>query len=161
MRSVKSTGTRIERKLLNALRTLGLRYRKNVKTLPGTPDAAFLRLKIAVFCDGDFWHGRNWNERRHDHKTNRDFWHKKIAGNMERDRRVNAALEAAGWTVLRFWGSDIEKNVAECAEIVAKAVAAKRKKIRPVHRGPFVAVQNAWLETTAREAYDEAFGELC
>lgn len=80
---------------------------------------------------------------------------------MERDRRVNAALQAAGWTVLRFWGSDIEKNAGACAEKVAQTVAAKRKKIRPVHRGPSVAVENAWLQTTAREAFDDAFVEPC
>ncbi|MCS7085731.1 MAG: very short patch repair endonuclease [Bacteroidia bacterium] len=155
MRAVKSADTRIERKFLAELRRMGLRYRKHVKTLPGKPDAAFMTLKIAVFCDGDFWHGRNWHERKHDHKSNQAFWHRKIESNMERDRRVNAALESAGWTVLRFWGSDIEKNAQACAQKVAQVVAAKRKKVRPAFRGPSVAAGDAWMNLMAREAFDE------
>jgi DNA mismatch endonuclease Vsr len=155
MRAVKSAGTRIEKKLLAALRKLGLRYRKNVRFLPGKPDVAFLTLKIAVFCDGDFWHGRNWHIRRHDHKTNQEFWHKKIEANMERDRKVDAALKAAGWTVLRFWGSEIEKDASACAQKIAQTVASKRKKIRPATTGRNVTAEGLWWNRMADEAYDE------
>ena len=82
----------------------------------GKPDIAFIGKKVAVFCDSEFWHGYNWEERKHDFKSHQEFWIPKIERNMERDKEVTAALEADGWTVLRFWGRDIKKNLSECAD---------------------------------------------
>lgn len=115
MQANKSKGTSIERLLAKHLWQLGLRYRKNVKKIQGTPDFVFVSRKIAVFCDGDFWHGRNWEQRKNDHKSNIDFWHSKIEKNILRDAEVTNSLTADGWNVIRLWGSEIKKNPAGCA----------------------------------------------
>ncbi len=122
MKAVKCKGSKIEIMLMKELWSRGLRYRKNVKTVFGKPDIAFIGKKVAVFCDSEFWHGYNWEERKHDFKSHQEFWIPKIERNMERDKEVTAALEADGWTVLRFWGRDIKKNLSECADTIEKAV---------------------------------------
>ena len=83
------------------------------------------RQKIAVFCDSEFWHGYNWEERKKDFKSHQEFWIPKIERNMERDAEVTAKLESEGWTVIRFWGNEIKKNTAQCADIIEKAVHSK------------------------------------
>lgn len=118
MRAVKSTGSAIETALAKALWAKGYRYRRNYKDLVGKPDLVFTRAKVAVFCDSEFWHGKNWTTEKQKIKTNPSFWEKKILGNMERDRVVNEALRAAGWTVLRFWGEDIKKRLDACVQAV-------------------------------------------
>ena len=122
MKAVKCKGSKIEVMLMKELWSRGLRYRKNVKTVFGKPDIAFIGKKVAVFCDSEFWHGYNWEERKHDFKSHQEFWIPKIERNMERDKDVTAALEADGWTVLRFWGRNIKKNLSECADTIEKAV---------------------------------------
>lgn len=136
MQAVKSSGSQIETMLGKALWRQGFRYRKNDKTVFGKPDFTLKKYKIAIFADSEFWHGKDWEKRKHDHKSNIDFWHRKIERNIERDEEVNEALAADGWTVLRFWGKVIKKNLEQCVEKVAKAVEAKRqlegdKKINP------------------------------
>lgn len=121
MQAVKAKGSVIEVTLAKALWAKGYRYRKNNKSVFGKPDLTFKRQKIAVFVDGDFWHGKNWKQRKHDHKSNQEFWHAKIEKNMARDKLVNRTLKKEGWTVLRFWGSDIKKNLETC---IAKIEAA-------------------------------------
>ncbi len=110
MRRIRSDGSRAEKMLRRALWHAGFRYRKNVKRLPGRPDLAFFRLKIAVFIDGDFWHGRNWAERKLDFKTNRKYWLPKIERNIERDAEVNFLLEKIGWRVVRIWESEVKRD---------------------------------------------------
>lgn len=122
MKQVKCKGSKIEVMLMKELWNRGLRYRKNVKTVCGKPDITFIGRKVAVFCDSEFWHGYNWEERKKDFKSNQEFWIPKIERNMERDKEVTAALEADGWTVLRFWGNDIKKKLSDCADIIEKAV---------------------------------------
>lgn len=122
MKAVKCKGSEIEVMLMKELWSRGLRYRKNVKTIFGKPDIAFIGKKVAVFCDSEFWHGYNWEERKHDFKSHQEFWIPKIERNIERDKEVTKALEDDGWTVLRFWGKEIKKNLSECADIVEKAV---------------------------------------
>lgn len=122
MQAVKSKDSEIERLLRNELWKRGLRYRKNVKNIIGKPDIVFSGKKIAVFCDSEFWHGYNWEERKEDIKTRREFWIPKIERNMQRDVEVNAALTEAGWTVLRFWGKDIKKHCSECADVIERKV---------------------------------------
>ena len=122
MRQVKSKGSKIEVMLMKELWARGLRYRKNVNSIIGKPDIAFIGKKIAVFCDSEFWHGYNWEERKHDFKSNQEFWIPKIERNIQRDIEVTAKLQDMGWTVLRFWGRDIKKNLIQCADIIEKAV---------------------------------------
>ncbi len=88
----------------------------------GKPDLVFKGKKVAVFCDSEFWHGYNWEERKKDFKSHQEFWIPKIERNMERDKEVTAELQRQGWTVLRFWGKEIKKNVCGCADIIEKAV---------------------------------------
>ena len=127
MRQVKNKDSKIEVMLRKELWSRGLRYRKNVNSIYGKPDIAFIGRKVAVFCDSEFWHGYNWEVRKNDFKSNQEFWIPKIERNMERDKEVNAELERQGWTVLRFWGRDIKKNLQECADIIEKAVRANEQ----------------------------------
>lgn len=122
MVAVKSSGSKIEVMLMKELWSRGLRYRKNVKSVIGKPDIAFIGRKVAVFCDSEFWHGHNWKERKSDFKSNQEFWIPKIERNMLRDIEVTKKLEADGWTVLRFWGNDIKNNLQQCADIIESAV---------------------------------------
>ena len=122
MRAVKNKGSKIEVMLMKELWSRGLRYRKNVNSVFGKPDIVFKGKKVAVFCDSEFWHGYNWEERKHDFKSNQEFWIPKIERNIERDKEVNSRLKAEGWTVLRFWGNDIKKYLVECADKIEEAV---------------------------------------
>ncbi len=112
MSRIRSTDTMAEVLLRKALWHRGLRYRKNYRALPGVPDIALTRQKIAIFVDGDFWHGRGHLENPGEQvAANKAFWQKKLARNVERDKEVNDALTDEGWLVLRFWESDIKKNL--------------------------------------------------
>ena len=122
MKQIKSKDTKIELALRRELWERGLRYRKNVKSIVGKPDIAFIGKKVAVFCDSEFRHGYNWGKRKFDFKSNREFWVSKIESNMRIDKKVNETLKQQGWTVLRFWGKEIEKNVTECADIIERAI---------------------------------------
>ncbi|MBQ1196489.1 MAG: very short patch repair endonuclease [Clostridia bacterium] len=125
MQAVKNKDSQIELLLRKELWSRGLRYRKNVNRIYGKPDIVFIGKKIAVFCDSEFWHGYNWDERKKDFKSHQEFWIPKIERNMERDAEVTAKLESEGWTVIRFWGNEIKKNTAQCADIIEKAVHSK------------------------------------
>lgn len=125
MQAVKNKDSQIELLLRKELWARGLRYRKNVNRIYGKPDIVFIGKKIAVFCDSEFWHGYNWEERKKDFKSHQEFWIPKIERNMERDAEVTAFLESEGWTVIRFWGNEIKKNTAQCADIIEKAVHSK------------------------------------
>ena len=125
MQAVKNKDSQIELLLRKELWSRGLRYRKNVNRIFGKPDIVFVGKKIAVFCDSEFWHGYNWEERKRDFKSHQEFWIPKIECNMGRDRGVTAKLEAEGWTVIRFWGNDIKKETARCADIIEIAYKEK------------------------------------
>ena len=125
MQAVKNKDTQIEQLLRKELWSRGIRYRKNVNRIYGKPDIVFIGKKVAVFCDSEFWHGYNWEERKKDFKSHQEFWIPKIERNMERDAEVTARLESEGWTVIRFWGNEIKKNTAQCADIIEKAVHSK------------------------------------
>ena len=124
MSHIKSHDTEIEIKLRKALWNRGYRYRKNLKYLPGKPDIAITKYKIAIFCDSEFFHGKDWNEqRKHLSKSNNsEYWINKIERNMKRDDEVNHMLRCLGWKVLRFWGNDIKKNVDECVKVIEEAI---------------------------------------
>ncbi len=122
MRQIKNKDSKIEILLRKELWRRGLRYRKNVKSVVGKPDIVFLRKKIAVFCDSEFWHGHNWEDRKKDIKSHQEFWIPKIERNIDRDNEVNYTLINDGWTILRFWGKDIKRNTVLCADKIEKAV---------------------------------------
>jgi DNA mismatch endonuclease Vsr len=130
MQAVKAKGSKIEIILGKGLWSMGLRYRKNDKTVFGRPDFVFKKVKVAVFCDSEFWHGENWNKRKLDHKSNIEFWYKKISQNIERDKEVNERLSATGWLVLRFWGKDIEKNSLLCIRKINNAIQCRKEKLK-------------------------------
>lgn len=125
MKQVKNKGSKIEIMLQKELWSRGLRYRKNAKQVIGKPDIVFMGKKVAVFCDSEFWHGHDWENRKHDFKSNQEFWIPKIERNMERDKEVNEILESEGWTIIRFWGKEIKKDVKACADIVEEALGKK------------------------------------
>lgn len=122
MKRVKSKDSQIELLLRKELWARGLRYRKNVKSIYGKPDIAFIGKKVAVFCDSEFWHGYAWEIYQEDFQSNQSFWIPKIERNIQRDIEVNNKLRSEGWTVLRFWGREIKENTSACADLIEKAV---------------------------------------
>lgn len=119
MQHIRSKDTAAEIKLRTALWHLGIRYRKNYSKLPGTPDIVLTRKKIAIFVDGDFWHAREHLDNPGEQiATNQQYWRKKLARNVERDKEVNDALTEAGWMVIRFWENDINKKLDECIKTI-------------------------------------------
>lgn len=114
MQQVKSKDSTIELLLRKALWQRGLRYRKNVKYIFGHPDIAFIKKKVAIFCDSEFWHGYDWEHHKNDFKMRQDFWIPKIERNIARDKEVTQKLESEGWTVIRFWGDEIRSNIENC-----------------------------------------------
>ena len=127
MQAIRSKDTTIELRLRKALWERGVRYRKNYKKLIGKPDIAITKYKIAVFCDSDYWHGYDWENRNQCIKSNRDYWVPKIERNMERDREVTSALQSEGWLVLRFWEWQIRKHLDECVEAVIQSIEARKQ----------------------------------
>ena len=119
MSRVRNSDTALEKLLCEELVRQGLTtFTRDNKTIFGKPDIAFLARKIAIFCDGDFWHGYNWEEAQNEIKSNRDFWISKIERNMQRDTEVTARLQGQGWTVLQFWGREIEKELEYCISVI-------------------------------------------
>ena len=96
----------------------GVRYRKNHRHLPGSPDIAVTKYKVAVFVDGEFWHGQNWETRKIRLKSNRNYWIEKIEENIARDKRNNEALSIMGWKVIRFWEKEVLKAPDLCVQKV-------------------------------------------
>lgn len=126
MQAIRSKDTSIELRLRKALWERGIRYRKNYKKLIGKPDIAITKYRIAVFCDSDYWHGYDWENRNQRIKSNREYWIPKIERNMARDQEVNEALERDCWTVLRFWEWQIKKQLDICVDEILAAVSAKQ-----------------------------------
>lgn len=122
MQAIKATGSKIETTLAKELWALGYRYRKNDKSVFGKPDLTFKRYKLAIFVDSEFWHGKSWEKRKLDHKSNKDFWLKKIERNIQRDKEVNIQLLKDGWKVLRFWGQDINKKLRTCTDKIIEVI---------------------------------------
>lgn len=122
MSRIRSKNTSIEILLGKAMWSLGLRYRKNDKTVFGKPDFVFKGKKVAVFCDSEFWHGKYLLEQKYIPKENADYWIPKLERNIERDKQVNQELVSMGWIVIRFWEKDIRQYSEECAQKVFKAV---------------------------------------
>lgn len=124
MSHIKSRDTSIEVKLRKELWNKGYRYRKNYNKIPGKPDIAITKYKIAIFCDSEFFHGKDWEvlKPRLQKGDNAGYWIPKIQRNRERDDEVNKELLFLGWTVIRFWGKDIMKNTDECVKVIDEVV---------------------------------------
>lgn len=139
MGRIRDKDTKPEKTLRKALWHRGYRYRKNYKKLPGSPDIVITKHKIAIFVDGVFWHGKDFNEaekegrsslkERLSNGSNAEFWLKKITRNMERDSSLNAELKGAGWTVLRFWETDIMRDLDGCIKAVEECIFDNNCKI--------------------------------
>lgn len=122
MQAVKNKDSKIELLLRKELWARGLRYQKNSKKVFGKPDIVFIGKKVAVFCDSEFWHGYDWDNKKNDIQSRREFWIPKIERNMQRDIEVTTRLTQEGWTVLRFWGNEIKHDLKSCADIIETAV---------------------------------------
>ena len=122
MQAIKATGTRIEVSLARSLFAKGYRYRKNDKTVFGKPDLTFKKHKLAIFIDGEFWHGKDWEIRKNNLKSNCEYWLSKIERNINRDKEVNEKLLSEGWRVLRFWGNEIKKDLNNCITKIQKTI---------------------------------------
>ncbi len=114
MSKIRRRNTKPELLFRKALWKKGVRYRVDSKQLPGKPDVSIKKYKLAVFIDGEFWHGYNWNERKEKLKTNKGFWIPKIERNMQRDHEVNQQLTEMGFTVFRFWANEIKTDLKTC-----------------------------------------------
>lgn len=122
MSKIRGKNSKPELRLRLALWSLGLRYRKNVKGLDGRPDIVLAKYKLAIFVDGSFWHGYDWENRKAKIKSNRTFWIPKIERNMQRDLEVKALLEKKGFRVLRFWDHEINKELGRCIAVVIDTI---------------------------------------
>lgn len=124
MQHIKSKDTKIEVLLRKALWKEGYRYCKNCQDIPGKPDIVLKKYKIAIFCDGEFFHGKDWEvlKPRLKKSNNGEYWVSKISKNRQHDDEVNKRLLFEGWTVIRFWGDDIKKHTDECVKVVEETI---------------------------------------
>ena len=127
MGNVSLKGGKSETALAKALWKEGLRYRKNYKRLPGSPDIAITKYKVAVFVDGEFWHGENWAERKTRLKSNKDYWIEKIEENIARDQRNDELLKELGWTPIHFWEKEVNKSFEECIKKIESECHSSEK----------------------------------
>lgn len=128
MAAVKNKDSRAELALRRELHRRGVRYRLHARDVPGRPDIVIRRRRLAVFVDGDFWHGNSWRLRglsslEEQFPTRTDWWVAKISRNMQRDREVTAALENDGWRVVRLWESNVLADPVASADRVTDALA--------------------------------------
>lgn len=120
MRAIRGKNTSIEIRLRKVLFSRGFRYRINYKKLPGSPDIVFLKKKVVIFCDSDFWHGKSLEKKKKTIKNNRSYWIKKIEDNIRRDKRNSNELKKLGWQVLRFWETEITKDLEGVVRSIVK-----------------------------------------
>ena len=124
MRKIKAKNTTPEIILRKALWNEGIRYRKENKGIIGNPDIVIKKYRLAIFIDGEFWHGFNWKEKKEKIKSNREYWIKKIEKNIARDKLNNQLLKEQNWIVLRFWEHEIKRDLKKCVEKVKKVIAS-------------------------------------
>ncbi|WP_017257711.1 very short patch repair endonuclease [Pedobacter arcticus] len=135
MSKIRAKDSKPELVFRKALWKQNIRYRTHVKTLPGTPDLAITKYKLAIFVDGIFWHGYQWDKRKNQIKTNRNFWIPKIERNMQRDRENREALESKGYTVMRFWEHEIKQSLQACINQVELYIETAKSVKIPVSLG--------------------------
>ena len=124
MSKIRGKNTKPELAFRKALYAAGYRYRVDYKKLIGKPDIALNKYKTLIFIDGEYWHGKNWEERKPKVKTNREFWIAKIERNIQRDQEVNQELERLGYKVFRFWENEIKKELDTCLKKVLNHLAS-------------------------------------
>ena len=122
MSRIKSKDTKIEIVLRKALWAAGIRYRKNVQKLPGKPDVLLSKWKVVIFCDSEFWHGKNFGNDSFKSTINKEYWINKISNNVEHDLKINLELNKMGYRVLRFWGKDILNQTNRCVDDVRNQI---------------------------------------
>ncbi|MBJ7880053.1 very short patch repair endonuclease [Gelidibacter salicanalis] len=123
MSRIRGKNTKPELLFRRALWSKNIRYRIDSKKLPGKPDISIKKYNLAIFIDGEFWHGYNWDERKDSIKSNRKFWIPKIERNMQRDRQVNQELFEMGYTVFRFWSKEISTDLDKCLNDILVFIA--------------------------------------
>lgn len=131
MSAIRGKNTKDEVRLAKALWHIGLRYRKNNKKVFGCPDLTFRNLKIAIFVDGEFFHGKDWETGKKP-KTNSEYWIKKIERNIQRDLEVNHYLESHNWKVLRFWSNDVKKNLGSCVSEILNTITFRTEQLMKI-----------------------------
>ena len=132
MARVRSKDAKPETALRKELWRRGLRYRKHCKNVFCKPDICFPSLKIAVFCDSEFWHGKYFLENKRIPKSNVEFWKAKFERNITRDKEVGEILAGEGWTVVRIWNEEIRNNLRSVVENIIETVeTAKRRLCQP------------------------------
>ena len=124
MANIRLKAGKAETSLARDLRKRGLRYCKNYKKLPGSPDIAILKYHIAVFVDGEFWHGKDWNTKKNRLKSNREYWIEKIEENIARDKRNDSLLSEMGWIPIHFWEKEINKSLLSCVNKIMDVVGS-------------------------------------
>lgn len=124
MSKIRGKDTSIELALRRALWHKGYRYRKNYKELPGSPDICITKYKLAIFCDSEFFHGKDWEilKPKVEKGNNGEYWVKKIQENINRDDRNDKELMFLGWTVIHFWGKENLKDTEECVKVIEEAI---------------------------------------
>ena len=122
MSKVKLKKGKAEMLLAKALWHKGYRYRLNWKRLPGSPDIAILKYHVAIFVDGEFWHGQDWENKKHKLNRNKEYWVEKIEENISRDQKVDRELRAMDWEPVHFWSKEVEKNLEECVSAIAELI---------------------------------------
>ena len=125
MSRIRGKDTSIEVKLRKALYEKGCRYRCNSKYIFGHPDISFKGVKVVVFCDSEFWHGKDFEENEKKILSNREYWIPKIKRNIERDNEVNEKLTQEGYLIFRFWGGEIEKNLDKCVTKILEGLSSR------------------------------------
>ena len=122
MKRVKLKDGSLEKLVQRELRARGLRFKRHVRALPGSPDIVFQEQKLAVFVDGDFWHG--WRLPAWERKLS-PFWRDKLRTNRERDQRNFRRLRALGWKVIRLWQHQVQSDIRACVARITKALARR------------------------------------
>lgn len=129
MSHIRGKDTECELVLRHALWRKGYRYRKNYKKLPGRPDICITKYNIAIFCDSEYFHGKNWEaclKNKAAKGNNGQYWSMKIKENIDRDNKIDAQLRGMGWTVLHFWSSEIMKDVCSCVNAIDDMIEEQR-----------------------------------
>ena len=127
MSKLSKKTSKVEKKLAKALWHKGYRYRLNYKKLPGTPDIAMTQYSIAIFVDGEFWHGKDFEQKKSKIKNNQDFWIEHIEENIERDKRNDKLLKNDGWIVIHFWSNEVEKNLEGCISTIEEYIEHQKE----------------------------------
>ncbi len=126
MSRIKGKNTSIERALSRALWHKGIRFRKNSSSVFGHPDISIKKYRIAIFCDGDFWHGYDWENRKDAIKSRREYWIPKIERNIAKDEETNHILSAMGYKVIRIWEHEIRNDIDDVVAMIMRAIEEQR-----------------------------------